>query len=131
MLTLTRQSQMDKAKETIRDVVTYADEIIRDEKLRADILAALGHGAEARDRVRTDIDSTGIATRLATDKKLRKKLRATLDDLESAGDRLRRRERHRVRNLILMFTAVGFVAAVVPHARRWLRQPAGEPSPLT
>jgi hypothetical protein len=128
MLTLTRQTQVDKAKETLRDVVSYADEIVRDERLRGDILAAIGHGAEVGDRVRADIDAEGITTRLATDKKLRKKLRATLDDLENASERLRRKRRHRVRNIVLITAAVAVVAAIVPSARRWLAQGTGEPT---
>ena len=116
MLTLTRQSQMDKAKETFRDVVSYADEIIRDEKLRGDIRAAIGHGAEASDRLRAEIDAGGLTTRLASDKRLRRKLRATLDDLESAGERLRHRRRHRIRNILLIAAAAtGVVAVVVRH----------------
>ena len=133
MLTRTRQSQLDRAKETLRDVVSYADEVIRDERLRADILSAIGHGAEAGDRVRASIDAGGITTRLAEDKKLRRKLRATLDDLENAGERLRPRRRHRIRNAMLVALAAGSVAALVPSARRWLdRRPAGPTSdPMT
>jgi hypothetical protein len=131
MLTLKRQSQMDKAKETLRDVVSYADEVVRDERLRGDILAAIGHGAEAGDRFRADIDAGGITTRLAADKKLRRNLRRALDDLENASDRLRRKRRHRVRNIVLIAAAAGVVAAIVPSARRWFAQaevePAGEP----
>ena len=57
MVTLTRDSQMDKAKETLRDVVSYADEVIRDERLRADIRAAVGHGSKAGDRVKKDVNA--------------------------------------------------------------------------
>lgn len=128
MLTLKRQSQMDKAKETLRDVVSYADEVVRDERLRGDILAAIGHGAEAGDRFRADVDAGGITTRLAADKKLRRNLRRALDDLENASDRLRRKRRHRVRNIVLIAAAAGVVAAIAPSARRWFAQPAVEPT---
>jgi hypothetical protein len=128
MLTLTRQSQMDKAKETLRDIVSYADEVVRDERLRGDILAAIGHGAEAGDRVRADIDAAGITTRLAADKKLRRKLRATLDDLDNASQRLRRKRRHRIRNIVLVAGAATTVAALMPSARRWLAGRPGEPT---
>jgi hypothetical protein len=128
MLTLTRQSQLDKAKETLRDIVSYADEVVRDERLRGDVLAAIGHGAEAGDRVRADIDATGITTRLAADKKLRRKLRATLDDLDNASQRLRRKRRHRIRNVVLVAGAAAAVAALMPSARRWLGGRPGEPT---
>ena len=127
MFTLTRRSPMDKAKGTLRDVASYADEVIRDEKLRADILAAIGHGAEAGDRLREDINAGGIASRLASDRKLRRKLRATLDDLDNASDRLRRRRRHYVRNIALIVAGAGAVAAIVPKARRSFAQGRSTP----
>lgn len=131
MLTRTRQSQMDKAKETLRGVVSYADQVMRDERLRADILSAIGHGADASDRGRADIDAAGITTRLAEDKKLRRKLRATLDDLEDAGERLHPKRRHRIRNVLLIGLAAGAVAAIAASARRWFARgsvgPSGDP----
>lgn len=120
MATLTRQSQMDKARETLRDVVSYADAVIRDERLRADLRAAIGHGAEAGNRIKADVDGPDATRRLADDKKLRKHVRAALADLDKASDRLRRKRRHRVRNVLLIVAAVGAAVAIVPSARRWL-----------
>jgi len=126
MLKLRRQSQLDKAKASLREVVSYADSVVRDEALRADLLAAVGHGAEMSDRVRKDVDTGGIAKRLANDKKLRKELRAAIDDLDSAGGRLRRRHEHRLRNVILIIAGAGAVVAIVPAARHWLSNGATE-----
>jgi hypothetical protein len=120
MLKLRRQTQLDKAKASLREVVSYADSVMRDEALRADLLAAVGHGAEMSDRVRKDVDTGGIAKRLANDRKLRKELRAAIDDLDSAGGRMRRRHDHRRRNVILIVAGAGAVAAIVPAARHWL-----------
>jgi hypothetical protein len=120
MLKLRRQNQLDKAKASLREVVSYADSVVRDEALRADLLAAVGHGAEMSDRVRKDVDAVGIKKRLANDRKLRKELRAAIDDIDSAGDRLRRRGDHRRRNVILIVAGAGAVAAIVPAARHWL-----------
>src|SRR5262245_53817231 len=100
MLGVKRQSQMDKVKEALREAVSYADDIAGDERLRADLRAAMGHGAEARSRIRKDLAAGSIATRLANDRKLRKKIRAMLDDLDRASDRVRNRRRHRLRNAI-------------------------------
>jgi hypothetical protein len=119
MLKLRRQNQLDKAKASLREVVSYADSVVRDEALRADLLAAVGHGAQMGGRVRKDVDADGIKTRLARDRKLRKELRAAIDDLDSAGDRLRRRHDHRRRNVILIVASAGAVAAIVPAARHW------------
>lgn len=126
MLKLRRQSQLDKAKASLREVVSYADSVVRDDALRADLLAAVGHGGEMSDRVRKDVDAVGIKKRLAKDRKLRKELRAAIDDLDSAGDRLRRTHAHRRRNLILIVAGAGAVAAIVPATRHWLANGATE-----
>jgi hypothetical protein len=128
MLSLTRDSQMDKARETLRGIVLYADELIRDERLRADIQGAVGEAAKASDRVKTEIESDGVTARLASDKKLRKHLRALLDNLDSASERVRRKKSHRVRNVLLLIAGTGAVLAFVPNVRRRLSrgsQPAG------
>lgn len=137
MLSLTRETQMDKAKKTLQDVVSYAEEVVRDERLRADLRAAAGHGAKAGERVKKNVDAGGITGRLADDKKLRRNLRAMLDDLESASDRVRAKKRHRLRNLLLI--VVGAVAlALLPKVRLWFSQEPSEgpmtstqPPPLT
>ena len=120
MLKLREQSQLDKAKASLREVISYADSVVRDEALRADLLAAVGHGAQMGDRVRKDVDANSIKKRLARDRKLRKELRAAIDDIDSAGDRLRRRHDHRRRNVILIVAGAGAVAAIVPTVRHWL-----------
>jgi hypothetical protein len=126
MLKQRRKSQLDKAKASLREVVSYADSVVRDEALRADLLAAVGHGAEMSGRVRKDVDAVGIRKRLANDGRLRKELRAAIDDIDSAGNRLRRRRDHRRRNVVLIVAGVGAVAAIVPAARRWLTNGAAE-----
>ena len=122
MVSLTRNSQMDKAKETLRDVLSYTDEVIRDERLRADIRAAVGHGSKAGDRVKKVVNAGGAITpRLAADKKLRKDLRRMLDDLDSASERIRRKKSHRARNaLLIVASAAGAALVVIPSVRQWL-----------
>jgi hypothetical protein len=125
MLSLTRETQLDKAKKTLREVVSYADQIARDERLRADIRSAAAHGAKASERVKKDVDG-GISTRLAADRKLRRNLRAMLDDLDSASDRVRRRNSHRVRNALLMLVGAAAALVAVPRIRLWLSDRAAE-----
>jgi hypothetical protein len=125
MLSLTRDSQMDRAKETLRDLITYGDELIRDQRLRADLQAAVGHGVKAGDRVKTEIESEGITASLASDRKLRKHLRALLDNLDSASERVARRKKsHRVRNVLLIIAGTSAVLAFVPNVRRRLTRGA-------
>jgi hypothetical protein len=120
MVGIRRQSQMDKVKTALREAVSYADEVTADERLRDDLRAAVGHGLEARDRIRGDVAVGSIATRLTNDRKLRRTVRAMLEDLDSATDRVRRRRRHRLRNGLLVLGGIGVLAAVVPSLRRWI-----------
>ncbi len=120
MLGLTRKSRTEKVKDALSDAISYTEEVARDKRLRSNVRSAAAHGAKARDRFRTNI-SNGISTsRLANDRKLRKHVRAFLDDLESAGDRVRRKRSHRVRNAFLIVAGTGAAVVAVPNARRWI-----------
>jgi hypothetical protein len=88
--------------------------------LRSDVRAAVELGTRAGERVRDDIDSGGIVARLTADKKLRKELRAALDDLDRAAARVRRKRSHKVRNALLVVVGAGAAVAVIPSARRWV-----------
>ena len=129
LLTRSRDTQMDKAKRTMRDVVRYAQDVAQDERLRADVSAALGHGSKAGDRVKQDLASggDGIYSRLADDKKLRRNLRAMLDDLDAVGDRLRRKESHRLRNAMLVVGGVVAAAVALPRLRSWIGGESADP----
>ena len=120
MLSLTPKTQIDKARHALRDAVAYADEVVRDERLRADIRAAVGHGTKASDRLKKEIDAGGISARLTSDRKLRKNLRAMLDDLDSAGQRMRRKKGHRARSVLLVIAGAGAVVAAISGLRHVL-----------
>ena len=141
MLTRTRETQIQRARRTTRDIVEYAREVARDERLRADVSAALAHGSKASDQLKKDLQVGGTAhPTLATDKKLRKNLRAMLDDLDAASSRLRLRKRD-VAAVALVLMLAGAVAAALafPRIRPWLEEQASdilgtgsaEPEPLT
>ena len=139
MLTRTRDTQIDKAKRTMRDMVEYAQEVARDERLRADVRAALAHGSKAGDQLKKEIQAGGTYSTLTANKKLRKNLRAMLDDLDDAGNRMRRGRRHRARNAVLVVTGAVAAALAFPRVRPWLEEQASdivgagsaEPEPLT
>jgi hypothetical protein len=131
VLTRSRDTQLDKARRTMRDVAKYAQEVARDEQLRADVSSALAHGSKAGDRLKKDIEAGGISSRLAADRKLRRNLRAMIDDLDAASDRVRRKKRHRFRNFVLvLFGAIGAVVALVK-IRSWTGMDESEPEPVT
>ena len=139
MLTRTRDTQIDKARRTMRDIVEYAQEVGRDERLRADVRAALAHGSKASDQLKKEIQAGGTYSTLAANKKLRKNLRAMLDDLEDAGSRMRRGRSHRIRNALLVLAGAVAAALAFPRVRPWLEEQASEifgtgsaePEPLT
>jgi len=131
MLTRSRESQMDKAKITMRDFVKYAQEVARDERLRADMRAALDHGSTATQRFKNDVQAGGIYSRLATDKKLRRNLRAMLDDLENAAHRVHPKKTHRVRNALLVLAGAVAAALAFPRVRDIFGTSTGDPEPLT
>ena len=117
-----RDSQMDKAKRTMQDVVGYAQDVAGDERLRSDVSAALAHGSKATDQLKKDIWAGAFYSRLAADKKLRKNLRAILDDLEAAGNRVPRKKSHRLRKFVLMLAGVVAAALAFPKIRPWLTE---------
>lgn len=127
MLSRTRETQMEKAKNRLRDVITHAENVVRDERLRADIRAAAAHGAKAGEHVKKDVDAGGRPMRrLAEDKKLRRNLRAMLDDLDHASDRLRRKRGHRVRNIIAGVILAVVTLALLPRLRIWVSEPKSQ-----
>lgn len=120
MLGLVRKSRMEKVKDALKVAVAYTDDLIRDERLRSDLRSAVGHGVVATQRMQEESGLSGLTVRLAGDKKLRKNLRSLLDDLDSAGGRVRRKRGHRVRNMLLIAGGSGVALAAVPDARRWV-----------
>ena len=80
------------------------------------------HTAQGTDQLKKDIQAGGgIYSRLAADKKLRKNLRAMLDDLDTASNRVRRKS-HRLRNFVLMLAGIAAGAVAVPKIRARLTE---------
>ena len=139
MVSLTQETQLEKAQRTMREAVSYAQQIINDERLRADMRAAVDHGAKVSGRVKKDIEAGGISRRLAADKKLRKNLRAMLDDLDDAAHRVRPKRTHRARNAVLVLGGAVAAALAFPRVWPWLEKQASdilgtstsEPEPMT
>lgn len=115
-----RERKTRKTREMMSDVISYADEVVRDERMRSDLRSALDHGLAASRRLADGSGMAGLGERLDSDKKLRKDVRAMLDDLERAADRARRRTSHRARNTILVVGAAGMAVAGVVGGRRWV-----------
>jgi hypothetical protein len=119
MFGLQRKSRAEKVKEALLSAASYADGALRDTSLHDDLRSAADHGAVAMRRVRKDVGTSSLIVRLVDDKKLRKHMRAFLDDLDSAGDRIRGRKRHRVRN-VLVLAGVASAVVAIPDVRKWV-----------
>jgi hypothetical protein len=98
---------------------------LSDEKLKQDVLSAF---ATARDLYNELIGSRGavaVASRVATDDEVRDKLRAAVDDLRSAADRLQGKKEHTGRNTTLLIAGIAlgilFNPVTGPETRRWLK----------
>jgi len=124
MLGRTKESQMDRATNMMRDVVKYTQATAQDQRLRADLRAALNHGSKASDQLKKDIRAGSIYTRLAADKNLRKNLREMLDDLDDAGRRMRRGRSHRIRNALVVLAGAVAAALAFPRVRPWIEERA-------
>jgi hypothetical protein len=127
MFGLHRKSRAEKVKEALLSAASYADGALRDTSLHDDLRSAGDHGAVAMRRMRKNVGMSSLVIRLVEDKKLRKHMRAMLDDLDSAGDRIRGRKRHRLRNVLLL-AGVGSAVVAIPDVRRWVsaRAPIGD-----
>lgn len=117
----------DKVYDAAGNVKPYIERAVADEKLRQDVLSAF---ATARELYSELVASRGpvttLATRVATDDEVQEKLKAALDDLRSAANRLQgRRERSR-RNarLLVLGIVIGILFNPItgPDTRRWLKE---------
>jgi hypothetical protein len=133
MFRLRRKTRTEKATEALKEAAAYTDRIVHDRRLRSDLRSAMNHGVLATMLVRRDIRSSRGPSRLAADAKLRKSVRALVDDMSSATDRIRRkRKTHRVRNVLLVVGGTGAAVAAASTGRRMIvgsRPAHGEASP--
>jgi uncharacterized membrane protein len=95
----------------------YADPLIKDEKLRRRIAAAVAAGVAARERARRQTGLSGLASRLAADAVLRAQLLELVTQLQGAKRRAEKSRSHRLRNTVFFVSGVGMVIAAFPEAR--------------
>ena len=84
----------DKVYGAADNIKPYVERAMTDEKLRGDIFRAFRTANELYRELMSDRDEpVRIATRVATDDDVRDKLREAIEDLRSAGDRLKGKPR--------------------------------------
>ena len=116
----------DKVYDAAGNVKPYVERAMSDDKLRHDVMSAVVSAEELYTVVLGGRGAVSLATRVATDDDVREKLRAAIDDLRSASDRLQGRSERSGRNAILLITGIVlgllFNPVTGPDTRRWLKQ---------
>lgn len=99
-------------------VSPHLGRVVTDEKLHQRLVAAVGAGFAARERVRRQLGLFGVAARLGTDPVLRAQLVEVVSQLELARARMRRKHRsRRLRTSFLVVAGAAALVAAVPKLR--------------
>jgi len=123
----------DKVYGAADNIKPYVERAMTDEKLRGDIFRAFRTANELYRELMSDRgEPVRIATRVATDDDVRDRLREAIEDLRSAGDRLKGKPDHSTRNTVLLLTGLtlGLLYNPVtgPETRRFIKEMLSGPS---
>jgi len=116
----------DKVYDAAGNVKPYVDRALSDEKLRADVLSAFATARDLYNELIASRTATTVAARVATDEEIRAKLKAAIEDLRSAANRLqgkRESDRKRGRTLLLVGILIGILFNPItgPDTRKWIK----------
>jgi hypothetical protein len=93
----------EKVTDTVDTLRPYVDRALKDEDFRNDLQDAFEAARGLYGNLQKRNGLTAGATKLATDKDTQESLRRLLDDLQSAGDRLKgKKDTHKARNTLLL-----------------------------
>lgn len=121
MFRLRRKTRSEKVADALNEAASYADRLVHDRRLRSDLRSAVDHGTGAARLATRDFRGSRGAARIAGDAKLRKSVRALVDDLSRATGRVRRKRRtHRVRNAFLLVGGTGAAVAAATTGGRFV-----------
>jgi uncharacterized membrane protein len=106
----------------------YGTDLVKDEKLRQRLMAALVAGAEARRRAKRQAGVLGFARRLASDPILQAQLVEMFVQLQKAQRRVERRRSHKLRNSVVVLAGFGAASAAVslPSVRERILRVVGD-----
>ena len=115
----------DKVYDAAGNVKPYVERAMSDEKLREDVLSAFATAKDLYNELVGGRSAVTLATRVATDDEVREKMKAAIEDLRSATDRLQGRKEHSGRNTTLLIAGIAlgilFNPVTGPETRRWLK----------
>jgi hypothetical protein len=116
----------DKVYDAAENVKPYVERAMSDEKLKEDVLNAFSTAKDLYKELIGGRSAVAVASRVATDDEVRDKLRAAIEDLRSAADRLQGKQEHRGRNTTLLIAGIAlgilFNPVTGPETRRWLKE---------
>jgi hypothetical protein len=118
----------DKVYDAADSVKPYVQRAMQDEKLRDDVLSAFSTAKELYAELVGGRNAVTLAQRVATDDEVRDKLRAAVDDLRNAADRLQGRKKEKSHTgLLVAGIALGILFNPVtgPETRKWLKDMLG------
>jgi hypothetical protein len=122
---MTKTKVSDKVYDAAGNVKPYVERAMADEKLREDVLSAFATAKDLYNELIGGRSAVTVATRVATDEEVKEKLRAAIEDLRSATDRLQGRKEHAGRNTTLLIAGIAlgilFNPITGPETRRWLK----------
>ena len=96
----------DRITDTAENVRPYVERAVKDEEVRENVKSALSAARNIYDELVGARGVTYAATRMATDKQLQDSLRAAVDDLRRAADRVQGKDSHTGRNVTLLVTGI-------------------------
>jgi gas vesicle protein len=114
----------DKVYDAADNVKPYVQRAMQDEKLREDVMSAFATAKDLYSELIGGRSAVTLAQRVATDDEVRDKLRAAVDDLRSAADRLQGRKSGKSHTgLLVAGIALGILFNPVtgPETRKWLK----------
>jgi hypothetical protein len=116
----------DKVYDAAENVKPYVERAMADEKLKEDVLSAFTTAKSLYNELIGSRGAVSLASRVATDDEVRDKLRAAIDDLRSAADRLQGKKEHHGRNTTLLIAGIAlgilFNPVTGPETRRWVKE---------
>ena len=115
----------DRARDKAIDARPYIERAFKDEKVREDVKSAIATARDIYDQLLGGRAFGAAAAKVVTDKDIQQQLRAAIEDLRDAADRVQDKKSHGARNTTLLLTGITlgvlFNPVTGPGARRWLQ----------
>jgi hypothetical protein len=115
---------MAKAKDRISEAKPYVTRALQDEEVRENVKSAIAAAREIYAELIGGRRPSAVAARVATDKEIQDSLRAAIDDLKKAANKVQGKKEHSSRNATLLLTGIVlgilFNPVTGPQTRDWL-----------